>query len=90
MLCRYKNRRLIGDDPFYMLSCEEREVHSMYIPATYTEHAGWYTCQARNSAGSATTEAKLFVESMSLFEVEINPNSISKSKHKPYTKNNKS
>jgi len=60
-----KDRRPLGDDVSYETSCEEEELYTLCISATYAEHAGWYSCVARNDVGTAITEAKLTVESTS-------------------------
>lgn len=39
------------------------EFHTLNIPATYAEHAGWYMCMAKNAAGSQISETQLIVES---------------------------
>jgi len=61
-----KDRRPLGDDVSYETSCEEEELYTLCVSATYAEHAGWYSCVARNDVGTAITEAKLTVESTSL------------------------
>jgi len=62
-----KDRRPLGDDVSYEMACEEDELHTLCISATYAEHAGWYSCVARNDVGTAITEAKLTVERMYYF-----------------------
>jgi len=59
-----KDRRSLGDDVSYEMTCEEDELYTLCISATYAEHAGWYSCVARNDVGTAITEAKLTVERM--------------------------
>jgi len=59
-----KDRRSLGDDVSYEMICEEDELYTLSISATYSEHAGWYTCVARNDVGTALSEAKLTVERM--------------------------
>lgn len=60
------------DDQFYQISSEEMEFHTLYIPATYAEHAGWYTCLAKNAAGSQISEARLTVERKDHTEITYN------------------
>jgi len=59
-----KDRRSLGDDVSYEMTCEEDELYTLCISATYAEYAGWYSCVARNDVGTAITEAKLTVERM--------------------------
>ena len=57
-----KERRALGDDLSYAAACEEGELYSLCISATYAEHAGWYACVATNDVGTAISEARLTVE----------------------------
>jgi len=57
-----KERRSLGDDVSYEATCEEGELFALCIGATYAEHAGWYSCVAKNDVGTAISEAKLTVE----------------------------
>ena len=57
-----KDRRSLGDDVSYEATCEEAELYALCVGATYSEHAGWYSCVARNDVGTAVSEAKLTVE----------------------------
>jgi len=59
-----KDRRSLGDDVSYEMTSEEDELYTLCVSATYAEHAGWYSCVARNDVGTAITEAKLTVERM--------------------------
>jgi len=66
-----KDRRSLGDDVSYEMTCEEDELYTLCISATYAEHAGWYSCVARNDVGTAISEAKLTVESMPVVIVVV-------------------
>jgi len=68
-----KNRRSLGDDVSYESTCEEGELYTLSISCTYAEHAGWYSCVARNDVGTAISEAKLSVERKSSLPFNLQP-----------------